>query len=121
MAGHVEIEEFITPARVEYAYGLVQQAQVMGRQSWADTGMRAARARDPKLLKALEKGAEIIGKMSEAQMGQTRRSTEIFSHTKEHTVSQLWREAYRLADEGKPIENLCWIYAAAAWLCGYNV
>lgn len=118
MAGHVEIEEFITPARVEYAYGLAIKYQTSGKSGLTDAAMRAARARDPKLLKALEKGAEIIGKMSEAQMGQTRRSTEIFSHTKEHTESQLWREAYRMVDQGTPIENLVYIYLAGCFLAG---
>lgn len=117
---HVELEEFITPHRVEWAYGLAQQAQAERKQWFADTGMRAARARDPKLLKALEKAAEIMGKLSEAQMGQTRRESTIrFDHTKEHTESQLFREAYRLCDEGNPIYQLQWIYGAAAWMCGY--
>ena len=37
----------------------------------------------------------------------------------EHTESQMWREAYRLCDEGNPIQNFEWIYGAAAVLCGY--
>ena len=119
MAHHVEIENFITPERVEYAYGLAQRYQMERRQSLADAAMRAARARDPKLLKALEKGAEIVGKMSEAQMGRTRRGIDVpFSHTKEHTESQLWREAYRMVDQGTPIENFCWVYLAGCLVAG---
>ncbi len=121
MPNHVELEEFITLERVEYAHGLAIRYQQEGRQSFADVGLRAARARDPKLLKALEKGAELIGKASEAQMGFTRRGIDVpFAHTKEHTESQLWREAYRMVDQGTPIANFQWIYGSAAYLAGYN-
>lgn len=119
-SNHVEIEEFITPERVEWAYGRAIMAQHMGRQNFADTGWRAALARDARLLKALEKGAEIVAKMDEDQRGRTRRSTEKFDETVETTTTQLWKEAYRLCDEGRPIRNFEWIYGAAALLCGYN-
>jgi hypothetical protein len=122
MANHVEIEEFITPARVEYAYAKACKAQAEGRQSFADTGWRAARARDPKLLKALEQGAEILDRMTEQQYGRTMRDPGAeHGHTKGTTEANLWREAYRMCDEGTALENFCWVYGAAAWLCGYNI
>ena len=39
------------------------------------------------------------------------------------TETQLWREAYRMVDEGKAkdVPHLKWIYGAAAFLCGYQV
>ena len=96
-------------------------AQMQRRRGFADKGWRAAKARDPKLLKALECGAEIIGQMTEEQYGRTMRDPGAdFAQTKGTTEQHLWREAYRLCDEGRPIENFCWIYGAAAWLCGYN-
>jgi hypothetical protein len=121
MPNHVEIEDFLSPERIEYAYGLAQKYQALGHQSFAAAGWRAAQARDPKLLKALERGAEIVDKMTENQYGRTMRdSSATFGETKGTTEQQLWREAFRLCDEGRPIQNFEWIYGAAAWLCGYG-
>lgn len=109
----------LSPDRIEYAYGLCMRAQMCRWQEFADTGYRAALDKNPNLLKALEKGAEEVGRLSEEQTGQTRRqASRGYKDTKEHTEAQLWREAYRLADEGRPIRNLEWIYGAAAWLAG---
>ena len=119
MAGRIEIEEFITPKSVEWAHGRAQQAMENHRQGFADAGWRAALARDPKLLKALERGAELVGKASEEQRGRTRRFADKLPEQVEHTEAQLWREAYRLCDEGRPIRNFEWIYGAAALLCGF--
>ena len=121
MSNHVELEQFITPVLVEIAHGKAIQAQSAGRQSFADTGYRAALARDPKLLKALERGADILDKMTDAQHGRTIRAPDaLHGETKGTTEAQLWRESYRLCDEGNPIRNFEWIYGAAAWLVGYN-
>ncbi len=117
---HIELDDFLTIQRIEWAHGRACRAQEQQRQNVADVGWRAARARDPRLLKTLEIGAEKIGKLSENQTGRTRRSTSSeFKETIEHTEFQLWREAYRLCDEGNPIRNFEWIYGAAAILCGY--
>lgn len=120
MAAHVELEEWITPERVEYAYGLAMKRQQTRAEWWADVGLKAAKARDPKLLKALERAAEIVSKMDEEQRGRTRRAAEHLNMQTETTETQLFREAYRMVDKGTPIEELKWIYGAAAWLCGYN-
>ncbi len=112
----------LTPKRVEEAYRQALIAQQFGKQNFADTGYRAAIAKDAKLLKALEAMAEVTGKMQEEQMGRTMRSPDaIFSHTRGTTEHQLCREAYRLCDEGRPVRHLEWIYGAAAWLCGYVI
>lgn len=117
----IEFADSITAKRVEYAYGLAQRRQMERNLSFGQIGMRAAKARDPKLLKALEKATEIITKQSEDQFGRTRRDpgTE-FRFTIEPTEVQLWREAYTFADKGEPLVQFEWIYGAAAWLCGYN-
>ena len=121
MTNHIEFEDFLTPERIEWAHRTSWKAQHEGRQSVADAGWRAALARDPKLLKALEHGAEAIYQMSERQMGQTRRSDAgKTTASTEHTEFTLWKEAYRLCDEGNPIRNFEWIYGAAALLCGYT-
>lgn len=111
----------LTPHRVEQAYGYGVRCRDLGRQSFADTGYRAAVARDPLLLVALEAMAEVTGKMQEAQMGQTMRSSSAtFGETRGTTEHQLCREAFKLCDEGRPIRNFEWIYGMAAYLCGYN-
>jgi hypothetical protein len=115
-----ELEEFITAENVEWAYAKAIEAQRLGRQNFARTGWRAAQARDQRLLKVLEKAAEIVTKMDENQRGRTRRYADRLCDQIETTDTQLWREAYRLCDEGKPIQNFEWIYGAAALLCGYN-
>jgi len=116
---HIEFEDFLTIQRIEWAYGIACHSLEKRKQQVARVGWKAAQARDSKLLKALEVGAEKIGKLSENQTGRTRRSAEHLKDQVEHTESQMWREAYRLCDEGNPIQNFEWIYGAAAVLCGY--
>ena len=89
------------------------------RQGFADAGLRAANARDPKFMAVLGKAAEIVTKMDEEQRGFSRRFAEKESERRETTETQMWREAFRCADEGYPQPELAWIYGAAAWLCGY--
>ena len=111
-----------TPERVEYAYGLAIKNQHLRNQSFADIGYRAAVARDPKLLKALERMAEVTGAMQEKQMGQAMRGIGTsYAESRGTTEHQLCREAYRMCDQGTPLRNFEWVYGAAAWLCGYNL
>jgi len=108
--------------KIEYAYGRCIQARDSNNQSFADTGYRAALARDEKLLVALEKMAESTGNLQEKQMGRVMRAPDAtHAETRGTTQHQLCREAFRLCDEGNPIRNFEWIYGAAAWLCGYNI
>jgi hypothetical protein len=46
---------------------------------------------------------------------------ENLSEQVETTETQLWREAYRLMDEGKPIPNFAWMYLAGAYLAGFII
>jgi hypothetical protein len=119
-SNHLEIEEFLTIERIEWAHGRAIQDQNNRRQAMANAGWRAAKARDARLLKVLEFGAEAIAKLSESQTGYTRRTNKSLQDQVEHTESQMWREAYRLCDEGNPIQNFEWIYGAAALICGYT-
>lgn len=120
-ANHVELENFINFGMVEDAYRKALLAQQNRRQSFADTGWRAALNRDDRLLKSLEIAAKLVDQAEQDQYGQTMRSVNAtFAESKGTTEAQLWREAYRLCDEGKPIRNFEWIYGAAAYLCGYN-
>jgi hypothetical protein len=121
LAAHIEIEEFVTPVSVEYAYGRAIKERDKHNLSFADVGLRAARARDPKLLKVLEQASNILHQMDEDQNKENRRTTHIHGETFMTTETKLWMEAYRMVDEGTPIEHLKWIYAAAAFLAGYQL
>ena len=121
-----QIEIEVDGKRIEYAYGLAQEMQANKRQDFADTGYRAALARDQKMLKVMEKAAEYVVALGEQQRGRTRRAAAMtnsgtYHDTAEFTEVAMWREAYRLMDEGKAIRNFEWIYGAGAWLAGYIV
>jgi hypothetical protein len=122
-AGHIEVENFITPKAVEWAYGRCMRAQERRDQSFADIGWRAATARDDRFLKVLEQSAEILHAASEAQTGQTRRMATVsdnYSNSAEHTETGLFKGAYQSVDMGEPHRAYEWIYGAVALLCGYN-
>lgn len=118
-AAGIEIDGWINRETVERAYARAREAQQRRQQHLADTGMRAARARDPKLLRCLEKGAEILTAMQEEQVGRTRRTSSRYADTVELTEVALWRKAYEFADRGEPLGQLEWIYGAAAVLAGF--
>jgi len=111
----VELPEWINQNTVEEAYRLCKMAQEGRRQSLANAGMRAARARDARLLKALEGGAEVLHRMSERQLGGT---FNVGGLRVQSTEFQLWRNAYERADEGVADGHYEWIYGAAALLAG---
>jgi hypothetical protein len=119
--------DFVNYATVERAYKnciVMQKQSSQGRkpereaaERYAKRGMRAAKAKDLKLMLVLEQATDVLLKVSNKQLGQYRYRSDIpFSHTVEPTEVQLWREAYRMADEGTPLENFRWIYGAAAEL-----
>jgi hypothetical protein len=114
-AAGIELPDWINESSVEWAHGRAQTAQRQGMVNFAASGMRAARARDPHLLKALEGGAEVLTKMNDRQLGPHFR---VGHHRVDSTEVQMWREAFRLCDEGEPLINLQWIYGAAALLAG---
>lgn len=119
-ASRIELADFITRKSLEEAYRHARRHQEMGRSSASQVGFRAARARDPRMLLALQKGSEILQQMSEEQFGQ--HGLECYGGYKTPaTEFQLWREAYVTADRGEALENFAWVYAAAAFLSGlYN-
>jgi hypothetical protein len=114
----IELSEWINAKTVEDAYIAAKQAQMSRNQNFANTGMRAAHARDPKLLLALEKAAEVLEKMQEDQHGRTKRSSRIFAETTDLTEVSLWKGAYKSCDIGIPHQAYEWIYGAAAKLAG---
>ena len=118
-AAGVEVEQFVTRGSVEWAYRRAQEAQRRREQHIADIGMRAARARDPKLLLVLEKATEVLDRMQEEQVGRTRRTSSVLGERVELTEVALWRKAYEFADKGEPLAQLEWVYGAAALLAGF--
>lgn len=133
MSREVDWESELTPGRIEYAYGLANKMLQARNEGWAEVGLRAAKAQDKRLLRALERMAESTHKLEEHQFGQVKRSISAkFGETRGTTEHQLCREAWRLADQGQLGEDaqgnvvdarvhFKWIYGAAAWLCGYNL
>lgn len=120
-AAGIEVEEFVTRGSVEWAFSRAIEAQRTRKQHIADIGMRAAFARDPKLLLVLEKATEVLVKMEEEQVGRTRRTSEKFGDRVELTEVALWRKAYEFCDKGEPLRQLEWIYGAAALLAGFAI
>jgi hypothetical protein len=116
MSAFIELPEWINEATVEEAYRRAARAQAAHRESLAATGMRAAKARDGRLLKALEGGSEVLRRMSERQHGT--HGIDVAGRRVPATEYQLWRNAYETADKGTPEANYAWIYAAAASLAG---
>ena len=46
---------------------------------------------------------------------------ENLSEQVETTETQLWRESYRLMDEGRAIRHFEWMYLAGMYLAGYII
>jgi hypothetical protein len=85
----------------------------------AERGFRVAKAAPPLFMQALEKMAEVLDSMGEAQYGETRRDTATATgHRVEATVIQAWKEAYRSADSGEPAIAYGYYYAALAEFVG---
>ena len=114
------VDAHLTEASVEWAYRQAKLHQMKNNRkgdAFAARGMRAAKARDPKLLHVLEKATEIIYKQYLRQYGEYVQRDDIQeNHKVVPTEVQLWREAYKMVDQGTPIENFKWIYGAAAIL-----
>ena len=115
MATRVELPEWINESTVENAYRLCRLAQRTRQQSFANAGMRAAKARDPRILKALDGGSEVLHRQSERQLGGT---FNVGGLRVQATEFQLWRNAYEMADKGEADAHYEWVYGAAAVLAG---
>lgn len=113
----MELEHFVTRSRVEWAYATAQRAQHEWRgESLARQAWRAASARDSRLLLALQKGADILQRMSEEQMGA--HGLDVSGYRVPATEFQLWRNAYTTLDKGDPEQPYIWIYVAGALIAG---
>jgi hypothetical protein len=118
MSALVEIPP-VTFTRVEYAYREAKEWRFRGEDHKAQTALRAARARDSRLLKALDQAAEVLVAEHERQLGEYQRRGSI-DHAEKSVPTEvaMFREAYRCADQGQPVVQLQWIYAAGCLLAG---
>ena len=116
MAAYVEIPEWVNESTVENAYRRARVAQYRRNDTPYKVGVRAARDRNPRLLKALEGGAVILQRMSERQMGV--HGFDVGGIKVPATEFTMWKNAYETADKRNPEENYAWIYASAAYLAG---
>ena len=86
-------------------------------EDFALRGMRAVREKDYLTLVTLEQATEVMLKLSNDQFGEYRARNDIpANHQIEPTEVQMWREAYRMADQGTPLENFKWVYGCAVKL-----
>ena len=112
-----EIPEWINRSTVERAWGQGVTAQQRSNHRFARVGMRAARSRDPRLLRALDGMAEVLQQISQDQQGNRRR---IDGRVIDATEYSMVREALVSADKGDPLPHFCWVYGMAATICGYQ-
>jgi hypothetical protein len=119
--------EFVNTSTVERAYQLAQTMQYNANrgnnreqreaEDFAQRGMRAVRSKDQRTMIVLEQATEVLLKISNEQFGEYRQRNDIpESHRVEPTEVQMWREAYRMADEGTPLEHFKWVYGCAVKL-----
>ena len=117
MAGAIELPYPVDAYTVERTWMRAKTFQDEQRLNLAEQGMRAAKARDKRLLLCLGKAADVITKMHDAQRGEEQRGSKDYKRATATPV-QMLQESYRLADEGKPIIQFSWIYAAFGELAG---
>ena len=119
----IETPHQLTFQKVVYAFKLARQNQQSNRYNFAETGFRLAKNRNSHLLKALEQAAEIMVHEEERQRGESMRSSKVFAEQRYTTETQMWREAYRMVDEGKAgqVPHLKWMYGAGAFLAGMQL
>ena len=118
-----ELSEWITIQRAEKMSALAREiASTWPASTKARVyriAMRAVRARDRKMLTALERVAELVDARAEEQYGQTSRSPgSAYSESFRPTEAAMWREAYASADHGDPLRQLVNYYAAVAVYMG---
>ena len=114
--------DYFSFSRIEKAYGRAVKKQEEQDWRWPLAGIRAAKARHPKMMMALERCAEVMHQEMENQSLSTRRSAETFGEQQEFTEFQMFREAFKMADEGHQdtMEHFLWIYGAVGLLIGIS-
>jgi len=118
MTTNIEIP-FINFERLATAYQRANRNFRDGDRRCALVGIRAARARDPKLMKGLERAIEVVDAKNDAVRGQTQRALGVsYADSFPALEVGIFREAYKAADQGRPLEQLMVIYGCVAELAG---
>jgi hypothetical protein len=130
----IELPDFVTPELIERTYRRAMAIQDAGHvrstSSWwsrhrarhlRHVGTKMAMARDPKLLLFLEKAAEHLRRMNDAQKSEI--TDRGFART-DFSEFELFRTAYEKAMEPKRDEAALftiwgWVYASAAEALNY--
>ena len=119
----IELPDFITPALIERAHRRAQAMLQMGQHGLFRQGVRAAQAKDPKLLKMLEVTANHLDHKSDNQAGQTRRDASSDEGDRvQFTEVAMWQSAYEVCERPHmtldDLHPFGWLYAAAAEAVG---
>ena len=120
----IELPEFMTAERIERAHARsmeIREAYYAGTQrqrefasSLRSRGINAARDRNPKMLKFLEKAVEYMRQLNDAQ--QSRFAQEGFAAVK-FTEFSTWEAAYLKSDQMGQDDSIeygvfAWVYAS---------
>lgn len=123
----LSLPEWANRSSVERAWACARQANLKHDNYAARVAMRAASARDDRLLMALEGMCKWIDYEAESQFGHTRRETgRAHAETVEATEAGLIKAAYTCLDKHTPGTNTAqldyfqYIYAGAAALAGIH-
>lgn len=111
-----EVEDFLTPELLERVYGCAINAAQRRDLRLGYAGLRAAQARDPKLMRVAEALAEYTDKRDDEIRGRTKREVGArFVDTFSAQETALCREAFNAAEEGRPdLDRMMFVYGACA-------
>ena len=117
-AAGIEIPEWVNRRTITSVWEMAKEAQARDQMPFAQKGMRAARARDPRLLKTLEAGTEVLRVWS-AEREEARIRAAPDAPPVDATEYSMWKAALETCDQGQPMVQMMWVYGAAAHLAGY--
>jgi hypothetical protein len=122
MTTTIELAFPINEKTVEHAHRQIMRWKADGLTTYYTQAMRAVRARDPKLLAALERCTETMDRVVERQMGQTRRDHLVPVGERAYPMEAgQFKTAYEALQKGDVVDALGWTYAMAGLLAGVVV
>lgn len=121
MSRSIEVRESLDERAIEKITLRANEISKSNRLAYVERAMRIVRDRNPAVMLILEKGAEAMAAVNENQHGQTQRQSRHRGTALgvQATDASLWQNAYRLADEGRPLEHFGWLYVAVCEHAGF--
>lgn len=113
-----ESMDWVNRRSITHVWEMACDAQANSREDFARKGLRAARARDPQLMRVLERGTDVLRVWS-AEQEEDRIAHRPDAPKHDATELGMWRAAYESADRGTPMYEMMWVFGAAAHLAGY--